>query len=109
MIGFIIENNGLSLKLGSEGIYVIFGMLKSSDQTEISMDIRGSNDFFEERLNWGSWKLKRGDEFRIKVVEVDEITEPREKEIKKVPKEQLNEELATYLSLKVELEKENLL
>jgi hypothetical protein len=108
-IGFEIEHQGMITKVAAESVHLIFSYLKMENREEISLDILGSNNFFEERLNWGSWKLERGDEFRIKVAEVDEITEPQEKEIKEAFEEQLKKELATYLSLKEELEKENLL
>lgn len=109
MTGLQVHFNGEIISIYSEVATIVFSLLKIEDREEISLDIRGSNDFFEERLNWGTWKLDRGDEFQIKVIEVNEITEPWKRENKKATEEELRKELALYHSLKLELENSKLL
>jgi hypothetical protein len=109
MTGMQIQFNGEVIRVYSDLLAIVFSLLKIEDREEISLDIRGSNDFFEERLNWGSWKLERGDEFQIKIVEIDEITKPWKRENKKASEEELKKELAHYHELKLELENANLL
>lgn len=109
MIGFRIALKNESFEVTAEATHVIFSMVKTENREEINLDICGSNYFMEEYLNWGSWKLEKGDEIRISVVDVKNITEPKIKEIETTSEDQLKEELATYLSLKQELENAMLL
>lgn len=107
MIGFKIEGKGIKLSVASDAIHVIFALLAKESEEELSLHIRGSNDFFQERLNWGSIKLEPGDEFLIKVEEIEDISKPKKKEFHECSEERLKEELKTYFALKQELEDAN--
>ncbi|MCS5491163.1 hypothetical protein [Algoriphagus limi] len=109
MLGFKIVGCGLDLEVGADKIFLIFGLLKSSDREEISLDIRGSNNYSEQRINWGSWKLETEDEFRITVIEVKEVSNPVESKTEKDSEDQIKKEIETFLSLKKELETADLL
>lgn len=109
MIGFEIALKNESFEVTAEAAHVIFSMVKTENREEIYLSICGSNNTFEEYLNWGSWKLEKGDELRISVVEVKTIAVPMKKEIETTSEEQLKEELTTYFSLKQELENAKLL
>lgn len=109
MIGFEIALKNESFEVTAEATHVIFSMVKTENREEIYLSICGSNHSFEEYLNWGSWKLEKGDELRISVVEVKTIAEPMKKEIETASDEKLKEEMAIYLSLKQELENAKLL
>lgn len=109
MLGFRIEGQGIFLEVASETVYAIFSLVKMELREEINLDIRGTNNFFEEQLDWGSWKLENGDELLIKVVDVKNVSKPKKKEMKKTLELQLKEELTTYFSLKQELENAKLL
>lgn len=107
MIGFKIEGKGIKLSVASDAIHVIFALLAKESEEELSLHIRGSNDFFQERLNWGAIKLKPGDEFLIKVEEIEDISKPKKKEFHRISEKQLKEEVETYFALKQELEGAN--
>jgi hypothetical protein len=107
MIGFKIEGKGEKLSVASDAIHVIIALLAKESEEELSLHIRGSNDFFQERLNWGAIKLEPGDEFLIKVEEIEDISKPKKKEFHECSEERLKEELKTYFALKQELEDAN--
>jgi hypothetical protein len=109
MVGFNVETEGRIIKIAADTIHVILSLVKTKDREEVFMDIRGSNWLYEKRLKWGLWKLEKGDELRISVVEVKTITKPIKIEIKATSEEQLKEEMAIYFSLKQELENAKLL
>jgi hypothetical protein len=109
MIGFNIEIEGRIIQIAADTIHVIFSLVKTKDREEIFMDIRGSDWLNEERLNWGTWELKSGDELQIRVLELTEITEPKKIVVKKATKEDLDKDLAHYNELKIELKNANLL
>ncbi|WP_026946741.1 hypothetical protein [Algoriphagus marincola] len=107
MIGFKIEGKGIKLSVASDAIHVIFALLAKESEEELSLHIRGSNDFFQEQLNWGSIKLEPGDKFHIMVEEIGEISKPKKKEFHEISEERLTEEVETYFALKQELEDAN--
>lgn len=77
MKGFEIKKDGKTIVATTkEGVVtIVFSSVKTSDQNEIYIDVSGldtTNNETHKKLKWFSEELKTGDEFRVKIIDIDE-------------------------------------
>ena len=110
MKGLEITYRGETIKATTKDGIVHFILFVNTchEEHENILDIRGSED--DMSVKWLQSNPKQGDEIKVKIVDIDEPSEP----ISKTPNDQkkediLKEQLERYQELKKELEGKGLL
>lgn len=111
MLGFEFEINGKKIHAAlQEGVVTLIAtQISKGNVNSIEIDLKGLNtsDLKEdEMINWYNAQLKEGDEFTVKIKNIDSISPPQASE-KRLS--DIERKMKSYQLLKEELEKKGLI
>ncbi|MFN4000021.1 hypothetical protein [Algoriphagus sp.] len=106
MIGFELKSSKENLVAGlQEGVTsIIFTRVKSENQDFLDLSFSGLNIEKQENYQWLSRQLEVGEEFVLKVVKIEESSNPEKTGYYPIEKALLEDKLKRYQNLKKELE-----
>jgi hypothetical protein len=111
MIGFEIENKNekMTAALNVGVVSIIFTRVKNMDRDEVQLSVSGLNIEKQENYKWLFRNLLLGEEFKIKVIELEDSSNPLKVEHYPMEKLILDDKLKRYQNLKKELEEAGLI
>ncbi len=111
MIGFelAIQNEKMTAALEEGVVSVIFSRIKTGERDEIHLGVSGLNLKNQENHQWISRKLRLGEEIIVKVVGLENPSDPVSIEHYPIEKALLEDKLMRYQNLKKELEEAGLI
>lgn len=106
MIGFEVKSGDelMTAALENGVVSVIFSRLKNGERDEIQLSVNGLNIEKQENYKWLFKDLLVGEEFKIKVVDLVDSSNPINVEHYPIEKLILDDKLRRYQNLKKELE-----
>ncbi len=111
MIGFEIEhkNEKMTAALNVGVVSIIFTRVNNMDRDEVQLSVSGLNIEKQENYKWLFRNLLLGEEFKIKVIEFEDSSNPLKVEHYPMEKLILDDKLKRYQNLKKELEEAGLI
>jgi len=111
MIGFEIKskNEKMTVALEKGVVSVIFTRVKNMERDEIQLSATGLNIEKQENYKWLFRNLQLGEEINIKVIELENSSDPIKVENYPMEKLILDDKLKRYQNLKRELEEAGLI